>query len=88
MNLRLSPFPAPTKKLTKLYGEVSPYIIHRISMQPSLWKYDFLMSIIKKNESIWEFEVKVSRRSNKIIILFHMRKLFQEVKLQEKVIIY
>ena len=25
--LRLSPFPAPTKKLTKLYGEVSPYII-------------------------------------------------------------
>ena len=70
--LRLSPFPAPTKKLTKLYGEVSPYIIHRVSMQPSLWKYDFLMSIIKKNESIWEFEVKGSRRSrisNKIMAL-------------------
>ncbi|MDN5100455.1 hypothetical protein O8C83_06425 [Aliarcobacter butzleri] len=70
--LRLSPFPAPTKKLTKLYGEVSPYIIHRVSMQPSLWKYEFLMSIIKKNESIWEFEVKGSRRSrisNKIMAL-------------------
>lgn len=80
--LRLSPFPAPTKKLTKLYGEVSPYIIHRISMQPSLWKYDFLMSIIQKNESIWEFEVKGSRRSrrsNKIMALNNYLIPYEEV---------
>lgn len=80
--LRLSPFPAPTKKLTKLYGEVSPYIIHRVSMQPSLWKYDFLMSIIKKNESIWEFEVKGSRRSrrsNKIMALNNYLMPYEEV---------
>ena len=70
--LRLSPFPAPTKKINDIYGEVNPFIIHRISMQPSLWKYEFLMHIIKKNESIWEFEINGSRRSrisNKIMAL-------------------
>lgn len=80
--LRLSPNPAPTTKLTKLYGEVSPFLIYRISMQPSLWKYDFLMSLIQRNESIWEFEIKGSirsRKSNKIMALTSYLIPYEEV---------
>ena len=80
--LRLSPFPSPTKKLTNLYGEVSPYIIHRVSMQPSLWRKEFLMETIKKGESIWEFEVKGSRRtrnSSKVMALNNYEIPYSEV---------
>lgn len=61
--LRLAPFPGPQTKCDNCRGDLSEFLLHRISMQPSIWRTDFLKSLLRKTESIWEFELNGSRRS-------------------------
>jgi len=55
--LRIEGFP----ELVKLMVE-TPY---RINLQPTIWKTDSLLSIMRDGESAAEFEVNASERSNK-----------------------
>ncbi|MCA3174209.1 MAG: hypothetical protein ING36_01525 [Burkholderiales bacterium] len=70
--LRIDSFPFPEKGDNPIYGLISKFSIHRISMQPSFWRREYLISLLQENESIWEFEIRGSRRTranNKICAL-------------------
>lgn len=61
--LRLSPFPGPDDS-GKDVGFVSSECLHRISMQPSVWRKEYLLNLLKGGESIWEFELYGSFRTS------------------------
>lgn len=63
---RLVSRPAPRQLLTgKYYGELEVGAAYRISTQAALWSKEFLKSMIVAGESIWQFEIKGSRRSDR-----------------------
>lgn len=62
--LRLSPRPAPAKLRRKgcRFEEISPGEIYRISTQTAIWRKSFLLEILRRGESIWEFEANAPSR--------------------------
>ena len=52
------------------FEKVSHMINYSISMQPSIWKKEYVISILNKNYSPWEFEIKGSlmNKSDKVYI--------------------
>ena len=61
--LRLDNFPPPIRNRGKIYGFLAEDTIYRVSLQPSFWKKNFLLSCMKSNETIWDFEILASQRS-------------------------
>lgn len=62
MRLRLNP--PPDKWVEENYGEIfatSPF--YRVSIFSTIWKRDVLLSLLKKGETPWEFELNGSIRS-------------------------
>ena len=46
-------------------GKISNKIPYKISLMPSIWKKSFLLNILKKGESAWEFEINGTKRAFK-----------------------
>lgn len=61
--LRLDSFPPPIRNTGKIYGFLAEDTIYRVSLQPSFWKKNFLLSCMQPNETIWDFEILASQRS-------------------------
>jgi hypothetical protein len=61
--LRLDSFPSPEQGPNKLCGPLSRFSLYRVSLQPTIWKRTYLTSLMRQDESIWEFELRGSRRS-------------------------
>ena len=62
---RLVKRPGPDHLLSgKYYGRLEPGAAYRISTQAAYWRKDFLMKMIREGESIWQFEINGSRRSD------------------------
>ena len=61
--LRLDNFPPAIGNKTQIYGLLHEDTIYRVSLQPSFWKKDFLLSCMQPNETIWDFEILASQRS-------------------------
>jgi len=63
--LRLVPRPGPDKPVAgySFIGAIEPKSPYRVSAQGTLWEKFALLSLIRDGESIWEFELKGSERS-------------------------
>jgi hypothetical protein len=53
----------PDKRFSSLVGIVSPGCNYRVSTVLTVWKKEFLTSLLKAGESAWEFEANGSARS-------------------------
>jgi hypothetical protein len=64
--LRLLPRPGPDQRLPgeHLFGSIASSAPYRVSTQSSIWRTSALESLLVDGESIWEFEVLGSRRSD------------------------
>lgn len=71
--LRIDSFPSPEAGPCSLYGPVSKFSIHRVSLQPSFWHKPYLQTLLRQDESIWEFELRGSRRSRQDDGVFALR---------------
>jgi len=76
MMLRIDSFPQPEFSGNRLYGPVSKFSLYRVSLQPSFWQRQYLISLLRESESIWEFELRGSRRSRAENRIFSLRKNF------------
>tara|TARA_B100000900_G_C20578494_1_gene716385 strand:+ start:457 stop:1242 length:786 start_codon:yes stop_codon:yes gene_type:complete len=72
LNLKASP--KPDKNINPDFGEISPFKGYRTALVPSLWKKSILLSLLKKGESAWEFEVLGSERSSSYENFFSLNK--------------
>lgn len=64
--LRLVPMPAPNDSLLNSadIGVINSGAQYRVSTQAAIWLRKELLAILAEGESIWEFELKGSRRSD------------------------
>lgn len=56
--LRLRDRPGPDKPLSGGFGVIPYYSDHRASLQPAIWKKEFLLELCEYNFNQWEFEIK------------------------------
>ena len=63
--LRLVPRPKPDIPVVRspLLGTIAPGAPYRVSTQAAIWKRETLLALMREGESIWEFELKGTRRS-------------------------
>jgi hypothetical protein len=61
--IRLAPVPPPSTRLKGKFSTLDPYALHRVSLQPSLWKRSRLLELMQNDETPQEFEINGSRRS-------------------------
>jgi hypothetical protein len=63
--LRLVTRPGPTHQIQgeALVGECAPELRYRVNTQGSIWRRDALLGLLRKGESIWEFEHKAGHRA-------------------------
>jgi hypothetical protein len=66
--VRMIRWPAPNKKIQgeKLIGEISTGTSYRISTQVAIWRKSSLLNLMKTDESIWQFEIDGSKRSDRL----------------------
>lgn len=66
--LRLFPCPGPDMPCqdNPEVGEISKGADYRISLQAALWNKQILLSLLQEGESAWHFELKGSRRTDKL----------------------
>ncbi len=64
--LRMIPRPAPDASLARFpwVGQVFPGAPYRVSTQATIWHRQTLLELIREGETIWEFELNGSRRSD------------------------
>lgn len=62
---RLVPRPPPPSNILhkKLFASLPNWVMHRVSLQPTLWRRDVLRQITIPGETPWEFELNGSKRS-------------------------
>lgn len=58
----------------KLLMEIQRKDLYRVSTQGSIWKRKTLLNLLKKNESIWEFEINGTSRSKDYDNFFCVKK--------------
>jgi hypothetical protein len=63
--LRLFPCPGPDEPLehNRAIGRIYPYAWYRVSTQAAIWKKPQLLELLLDHESIWDFELKGSQRT-------------------------
>lgn len=54
--------PPPITRNGEEWGAIDASRPYAICTQPTLWKREFLISIVRAEDSIWEFEMKAARR--------------------------
>ncbi len=66
--VRLVPEPAPTNPVPGAlnFGFVAPGVVLRTNTHATIWRTESLRRLIRAGESLWEFEVNGSVRSNKL----------------------
>jgi hypothetical protein len=66
--VRLHPDPKPDHPVPgfPLLGSIDARAPYRACAQIAIWKRETLLSLMKENESVWEFELLGSRRSDKL----------------------
>jgi len=64
--LRLVPYPRPDDRVDgfPLLGHISAGAPYRVSTQGAFWRREALINLLRDGESIWEFELNGSRRSD------------------------
>ena len=64
--VRLSPRPAPDDRVVGLpfLGAIRPGSPYRVSTQGAIWRRETLLALMRDGESIWQFELAGSRRSD------------------------
>jgi hypothetical protein len=64
--LRLSPYPAPTKKIARFpeLGELERGADYRVSTQAAIWRLSTLRRLLHPSFSAWQFELTGSPLSN------------------------
>jgi hypothetical protein len=64
--LRLSPYPAPTKKIARFpeLGELERGADYRVSTQAAIWRLSTLRRLLHPSFSAWQFELTGSALSN------------------------
>lgn len=62
--LRLNPTPGPAAPVTDGVGPVPPGDFYRTSTVLSLWRRSALLSVLRPDESAWDFEVYGSARTD------------------------
>ena len=65
--LRLIPRPGPNMDLQQdaNLGKISMNANYRVSGQASFWKSEVLLDLLDDSESLWEFEINATKRSQK-----------------------
>jgi hypothetical protein len=65
MMLRLVPRPSPDLPVIgfPLIGQIKPGAPYRVSMQAAIWHRQTLLDLMRAGETIWQFEIHGSRRS-------------------------
>jgi hypothetical protein len=76
IHVRFNYFPRPDKRYNELLGIVSPGTLYRTSTQISAWKKDVLLDLLRKEESVWDFEIYGSERSDRYDGFYATRELF------------
>jgi len=61
--IRMAPVPPPHPRNLGTFSTLCAHALHRVSLQPSLWKRARLLELLIDGETPWEFEVNGSRRS-------------------------
>jgi hypothetical protein len=66
--LRMIKWPGPNKKINdeNLVGEISAETPYRVSTQVAIWKKASLLNLMRPDESIWQFEIDGSKRSDRL----------------------
>jgi hypothetical protein len=66
--VRLVPNPGPQQALASApdWGVLEPGAAYRVSTQAAIWRRDSLLALLKKGESIWEFELNGTKRSTSL----------------------
>ena len=69
--LRLFPSPGADRKMTneKDFGEISTTAKYRTSLQCSIWKTETFKTLLRPDESSWEFELNSPKRSFNFLFL-------------------
>ncbi len=64
-SLRLVPKPPPPSHIfhKKMFSLLPSWAMHRVSLQPTIWKRDVLKQITIPGETPWRFEMNGSKRS-------------------------
>jgi hypothetical protein len=57
------PGPDHDLKETRVMGAIVPGAPYRVSAQPSIWNRRQLLSLLRRGESIWQFELNGTKRS-------------------------
>lgn len=53
-----------------IVGEVSKGSAYRLSTQAAVWNKDILLRLLRKGESIWDFEINGTNRTNDLNVIF------------------
>jgi hypothetical protein len=63
--LRLVPRPPPQSRAGGMggYGEIQPGEPYRVSSQAAIWRREFLLGLLRADESIWQFEINGTERA-------------------------
>ena len=62
--------PRPKKHINNLFGSIETNQPYRTTLVFTIWKISSLLSIIKENESAWEFEKKGGGRANHLTRIY------------------
>lgn len=71
--LRLNPRPGPRDSLPGRVGLVPPGDIYRTATVFSVWRREVLRDLLVEGETAWEFEIKGSERSDRLVKWFATR---------------
>lgn len=63
--VRFRSTPRPDKKHDEKVGVISPGVLYRTALFPSLWERETFLDLLSDGESAWEFEMKGTVRSNR-----------------------
>lgn len=61
--VRLTPRPAPARSSRDEYSEIAPQEAYRVSTQAAIWRRDVLETLLRDEESPWEFEISGTKRA-------------------------
>lgn len=66
--VRLVPNPGPQQALENesSFGILVPGAAYRVSTQAAIWRRESLLTLLKEGESIWEFELNGTKRSESL----------------------
>lgn len=70
--LRLHPSPRSNNIISKKFSLIKPGSNYRASVAFAIYKKDILISLLRENESAWDFEKDGSLRSNKYDNFYHI----------------